>query len=180
MGVLLELARQMSAKRPDVGVDILFVDGEDSGRSDGWGASEETWCIGTQYWIKNMPYTQSTLPRYGILLDMVGGIDATFPREYVSDYYARAVNDKVWSMASASGYGKVFSNDQRGGLIDDHTFINRAGIPCIDIIECGHPETGTFSPVWHTVNDDMEHIGKSTLKAVGQTVANVIYHEKAE
>jgi len=34
--------------------------------------------------------------------------------------------------------------------------------------------------VWHTVNDDMEHIGKSTLKAVGQTVANVIYHEKAE
>ncbi|WP_300920808.1 M28 family peptidase [uncultured Muribaculum sp.] len=180
VGVLLEIARQMSAKRPDVGVDILFVDGEDSGRSDGWGASEETWCIGTQYWIKNMPYTQSTLPRYGILLDMVGGIDATFPREYVSDYYARAINDKVWSMASASGYGKVFSNDQRGGLIDDHTFINRAGIPCIDIIECGHPETGTFSPVWHTVNDDMEHIGKSTLKAVGQTVANVIYHEKAE
>jgi len=117
VGVLLELARQMSAKRPDVGVDILFVDGEDSGRSDGWGASEETWCIGTQYWIKNMPYTQSTLPRYGILLDMVGGIDATFPREYVSDYYARAVNDKVWSMASASGYGKVFSNDQRGGLL---------------------------------------------------------------
>ncbi len=176
--VLIELARQFGMKSPEVGVDLLFVDGEDSGNSSSWKSHEETWCLGTQYWVNNMPYTAETMPRYGILLDMVGGVDAKFYREYVSQRLAGEVNDKVWSNASAAGYGKSFINEERGGITDDHVFINRAGIPTIDIIECSHPATGSFSPVWHTTYDDLEHISRSTLKAVGQTVANTVYNEK--
>lgn len=179
VGVLLELARHFNEKRPQIGVDLLFVDGEDSGNSGSWGTNEETWCLGTQYWVKHMPYTPENMPRYGILLDMVGGIDAKFYREYLSQGFAESVNDKVWSHASAAGYDDYFLNDVRGGITDDHLFVNRAGIPCIDIIECSHPSTGSFSPVWHTVSDDLAHISKSSLKAVGQTVANTIYNEKA-
>ncbi len=179
VGVLLELARLFNEKSPDVGVDLLFVDGEDSGNSGSWGSNEDTWCLGTQYWVKHMPYKAENTPRYGILLDMVGGIDARFYREYVSESSASEVNDKVWSNASAAGFDKYFlNNNVRGGITDDHIFINRAGIPCIDIIECSHPSTGSFSPVWHTVSDDMEHIGKATLGAVGQTVANTVFNEK--
>lgn len=178
VGVLLELARNFNEKSPEIGVDLLFVDGEDSGNSSSWGSSEETWCLGTQYWVKHMPYVAENTPRYGILLDMVGGIDAKFYREYLSQEYAENINDKVWGNASAAGYDKYFLNGVRGGITDDHIFINRAGIPCIDIIECSHPSTGSFSPVWHTVSDDMNHIDKATLKAVGQTVANTIYNEK--
>ena len=178
VGILLELARQFNEKQPSVGVDLLFVDGEDSGNSSAWGNSEETWCLGTQYWVKHMPYTHDNMPRYGILMDMVGGIDAKFYREYLSQQFAESVNDKVWSNADAAGYDRFFLNDVRGGITDDHIFINRAGIPCIDIIECSHPSTGSFSPVWHTVSDDMAHISKATLKAVGQTVANTVYNEK--
>lgn len=176
--VLLEIARQLGQKQPRIGVDLLFVDGEDSGNSSSWGSNEETWCLGTQYWVKNMPYTPESMPRYGILLDMVGGRDAKFYREYLSQNSAGAVNDKVWSNAASAGYGSRFPNGVRGGITDDHVFINRAGIPCIDIIECSHPETGSFSPVWHTVADDMKNIDRATLKAVGQTVLNTIYNEK--
>lgn len=178
VGVLLEIARQLNIKRPDIGVDILFVDAEDAGRSEGFGSSEDTWCLGTQYWLDNMPYADGVMPVYGILLDMVGGINARFYREYISDQYAEDLNSKVWAIAEASGYGEIFPNQQGGGIVDDHMFVNRAGIPCIDIVECSNPETGTFPPYWHTLKDDMSKIDRSRLKAVGQTVLNVIYLER--
>lgn len=173
-GILLELARLFGNERPAAGVDLLFVDGEDSGTE----AHNDSWCLGTQEWIKQMPYKVADRPVYGILLDMVGGRDARFTREYVSEQYARAVNDRVWAMANASGYGDIFVNRQAGGVIDDHMFINQAGIPCIDIIECANESTGSFPTAWHTVNDDMTYIDPATLKAVGQTVANVVYNEQ--
>ncbi|MCM1504227.1 MAG: M28 family peptidase [Muribaculum sp.] len=173
-GVLLELARLFGQKRPEIGVDLLFVDGEDSGAE----SQDLSWCLGTQQWINQMPYRASDRPVYAILLDMVGGRDARFTREYISDRYASAVNDRVWAMADVAGFGDRFINRQAGGVVDDHMFINRAGIPCIDIIECANESTGSFPPTWHTVNDNMDHIDPETLKAVGQTVANVIYNER--
>ena len=178
VAVLLELARLMGEKRPEVGVDLLFVDGEDSGNSDNWDNNEETWCLGTQYWINNMPYNDENRPKYGILLDMVGGANATFYREYLSERSAPRLNDKIWQIAELSGYGDRFVSKVRGGVTDDHIFINKAGIPCVDIIECGNEETGTFNPTWHTVNDDLRHIDRTTLKVVGQTMVNTIYTEK--
>ncbi len=175
-GVLLELARIFGRERPQIGVDLLFVDGEDSGAE----SQDMSWCLGTQKWISQMPYKASDKPVYGILLDMVGGRDARFTREYVSEQFAPSVNDRVWAMANASGYGDRFVNRQAGAVVDDHMFINRAGIPCIDIIECANESTGSFHPSWHTVNDDMDNIDSATLKAVGQTVANVIYNEQPQ
>lgn len=178
VAVLLEIARHLNDSLPRVGIDLLFVDGEDSGRSDGFGNNDETWCLGTQYWVNHMPYAPDALPRYGILLDMVGGLNAIFYREYVSERNASEINDKVWAVAKAAGYGDRFQNAIRGGVIDDHIFINRAGIPCIDIIECSNPETGSFSPHWHTLNDNLNNINLASLKAAGQTVLNTVYIEK--
>lgn len=178
VGVLLELARQFKMKRPDVGVDILFVDAEDMGRSGDEG-SELSWCLGTQMWGKDLPYgSVDERPVYGIVLDMVGGRDAVFYREYVSDRMARWVNDKVWGNAAQSGFSSRFVNEIRGSLVDDHLFINRVGIPCIDIVECGNALTGSFPPTWHTLDDTLENIDRSTLGAVGQVVANVVYGER--
>lgn len=180
VGVLLEIARQLSINRPGIGIDILFTDAEDYGRAEGWGNNEETWALGAQYWVKNMPYENGKYPVYGILLDMVGGTDAKFHREYYSEQYAPSILDKVWSMANASGYAHIFINKPAGGITDDHVFINRAGIPCIDIIECLNPETKSFPPTWHTLSDDMSSIDRNSLKAVGQTVLNTILNEPTE
>ena len=46
----------------------------------------------------------------------------------------------------------------------------------IDIIQYSE-ETG-FYENWHTLKDDMDGIDRNTLKAVGQTVMEVIYNEK--
>ncbi len=178
VGVLLEIARCLQQEKPVIGVDILFVDAEDYGKMEGWGNNETTWCLGTQYWIKNHPYTKQNMPRYGILLDMVGGLDAKFNREYGSQQVASDIVDKVWAMAAASGYGDVFVNELGGNVIDDHVFVNQVGIPCINIIESINPATDSFNPTWHTLDDNMKNIDRQSLKAVGQTVLNLIYQEK--
>lgn len=178
VGVLLELARNFGKVRPDIGVDLLFVDAEDYGRAEGFSNNNETWCLGTQYWTENMPYGDGALPEYAVCLDMVGGIDAVFHREFISNVKARSVVDKVWKIASQSGYGAKFNNDVGGSIVDDHLFINNAGIPAIVIVESTNPQTRSFPPTWHTMSDNMQNIDKTSLKAVGQTVTNLIYQEK--
>lgn len=180
VGVLLEIARNLMANRPSVGVDLLFVDAEDYGDVSGFGENSDTWCLGSQYWVKNMvPYTRRNLPVYGILLDMVGGKGARFHHEYFSKQNAPSTAFKIWGEAKRLGYDDVFVNKLGGAVTDDHIVITNAGIPTVDIIECNNEVTGTFAPTWHTLDDNMSNIDKATLKAVGETVLNVIYKEKA-
>lgn len=178
VGALLEIARQIGMRRPDVGVDILLVDAEDYGDSGGFGMNEETWCLGTQHWAKNMPYTRENMPIYGIVLDMVAGTNARFHREYLSNRTAPQIVDKVWGEARRGGYERTFINEVGGSIIDDHLFIDRAGIPCIDIVECNNAITRSFPPTWHTQHDDMASIDITPLRAVGQTVLSVLYSER--
>lgn len=181
VGVLLEIARLLGQQQPELGVDIIFFDAEDYGAPQFYNGEhkEEYWCLGTQYWARN-PHVQGYNARFGILLDMVGGKNATFYKEGYSEKYAKDVNDKVWKKANEMGYGRFFIDKEGSPVTDDHLFINRlAGIPSIDIIPTDEgSELSSFGSFWHTVNDTMDIIDRSTLKAVGQTVLEVIYNEK--
>lgn len=179
VGVLLEIARNLAIKEPSVGVDLLFVDAEDYGRSDSFDRQDDTWCLGSQYWVDHMvPYKAENLPVYGILLDMVGGVNARFHYEDFSTRNASTPTIKVWSEAEALGYGDRFIRKVGGATIDDHIVLTRAGIPTTDVIELCNEQTYSFPPTWHTHDDNMSNIDRSTLKAVGETVLNVIYKEK--
>ena len=179
VAVLMEIARLMSLERPDEPVDILLVDGEDYGAPDGQDGDGTSWCLGTQAWLKSgQPYDFATLPRYAVLLDMVGGRDARFHREAVSDYMARDVTDKVWRRAAQLGMADRFVNAPGGTVVDDHLFLNRAGIPAIDIIESNHEATGSFNPTWHTHDDTIDNIDPHTLEAVGQLIQSIVYDRK--
>lgn len=174
VAVLLEIARLLGRSTPHaVGIDLLFTDVEDSGES-GMNGGDDTWCLGTQQWVRQMPYTSANKPRYGILLDMVGGRDARFHREHFSDRMAPAIVNRVWAVARESGFGDRFINSPGAAVIDDHIHIGNAGIPCIDIIESLNEHTGSFNPTWHTSADRLEAIDPETLKAVAQTVVNTI------
>ncbi len=181
VGVLLEMARLMGKKAPLIGVDIIFFDAEDYGTPEFYKGEhkEESWCLGTQYWAHN-PHLDRYNARFGILLDMVGGKGATFYREIYSNQFAKSVVKKVWSKAEALGYGSYFINEDGGEITDDHLFVNRiAQIPSIDIIPTDRSSNeGGFGYFWHTVSDNMDVIDRSTLKAVGQTVLEVVYNEK--
>lgn len=179
VGVILEIARNLGLKTPDCGVDILFTDAEDYGSSDNFVNDDTSWCLGTQYWIEHLPYTAVDRPVYGILLDMVGGVDARFHREIQSNQEAKSPTVKVWSEANALGFGDIFVNKVGGAVIDDHVYLIKAGIPTTDIVEHISLATGNFPATWHTLDDDMQHISTETLDAVGKTVLNVVYKEKS-
>lgn len=174
VAVLLEIARGLSQRLPEnIGVDILLTDLEDAGVSD----DDNSWCLGTQYFAEHLPYLPGRLPRYAILLDMVGGQNAQFHREYFSDRFASDIVDHVWNVAAKSGYSSRFLNQAGNPINDDHIPLNRAGIPAIDIIENHNPQTGTFNPTWHTADDNFANIDPQTIGVVGQTISNLIYNE---
>ena len=182
VGVMLELARQLYLQGDStgvkVGVDFICWDAEDCGTPTFAESSDEnSWCLGSQYW-SGKRHVDGYTARFGINLDMVGNANTVFYREGLSMRYAPSIVDKVWAAAQRIGYGKYFSyEDNGGGVTDDHVQVNQGGIPCIDVI--GYDTEGDgFPRTWHTVNDNLSNINKETLKAVGQTMLEVLWCEQ--
>jgi len=179
-GVLLEIARALQTQATPLGIDLILFDVEDYGAPAHMDieSKPEYWCLGSQYWARN-PHVPGYFARFGILLDMVGAPNAVFTIEEVSSYYAQSVVDKVWTAGNHLGYGKFYSYKKTSQLIDDHRFINEIiGIPSIDIIQNDSSTDSSFGSYWHTQSDNMSNISRETLKAVGQTVMQVIYAER--
>lgn len=185
VGVLLEVARSLQAAQasPGVGVDIIFFDGEDYGDAEGVAAPqpgyEQTWCLGSQYWAKNK-HQAGYRANFGILLDMVGAKGARFAVEENSQMIAPQVVAMVWKTAGQLGYSDFFTYDRNGAITDDHLFMTKGGVPSIDILDYdpSSPD-GTFGKYHHRHSDNMDLIDPKTLKAVGQTLLQVIYNQLA-
>jgi len=178
-GVLLEIARNLGKSNLSIGIDIVFIDAEDYGAPENFRSqdTEDSWCLGTQYWAKN-PHVTGYSAQYGILLDMVGASNAKFYREQASDYYAGTIVNKVWSQAKSLGFGNYFIDEKGGAITDDHIYVNKIlRIPTIDIIQYDPNSDSGFGSYWHTINDTMDNVDKNTLKAVGTTLMHVLYNE---
>lgn len=176
--ILLEIARQLQQKNPEIGVDLIFLDVEDYGQPeyDLDQKQGDFYCLGTQYWCNN-PHVPNYRAENGILLDMVGAKGATFTYEGVSMQYATAFMKQVWRNADQLGYGNYFLKEMTSQIIDDHYYINQiAKIPTIDIINRTYNTRSGFAKHWHTHDDNMNIIDKYTLQAVGETVLATIYN----
>jgi len=182
VGVMLEIARLLSEtpKKPTVGVDLIFFDLEDHGEPHDFTGNPSTtsWALGSQHWATNM-MPENYRPYYGILLDMVGARGAKFPHEGTSMQYAPGIVRSIWATASDLGYGNMFIDEDAFGISDDHTAVNEvAKIQMIDIIDLRPVNGGfDFGSFHHTHQDNLNTIDKSTLKAVGQTLLQVLYRE---
>ena len=189
VGVLLEIGRHLNelvapvaGDAPGIGVDLIFFDVEDMGEPAnamvGERNSMDSWCLGSQYWSRG-PHVPGYNARFGILLDMCGARDAVFYQEAISMRYAAGIVRKVWRTADRSGYGDRFVPETKYFVgTDDHDVITRVlRIPTVDIIEFYEP-TGGFHPSWHTHGDNITIIDPATLKAVGQTVMEVVWSER--
>ena len=186
VAVALEMARvltqQPDSLAPNVGVDFIFFDAEDWGHDDTTqkdlkdqlaGSGTDSWCLGSQYWAAHL-LPANYKAEYGVLLDMVGAKGATFTREETSRNSARTALDKIWNTASQLGYSNFFRFEDTGGITDDHVYTNRAGIPTIDIYHYNSP-TDFFPAYHHATTDNMSIIDRKSLKAVGQTMLQVLY-----
>ena len=161
-------------KMVNIPVDIIFFDVEDMGSPNVYTGPEreDTWCLGSQLWATNyVGQTAKPAYQFGIVLDMVGAPDASFPREMYSTNYAANYQQQIWRAAQKLGYGSLFINQQSYPITDDHYYINHiAGIPCVDVIHYDIRNATGFPSWWHTRQDDMTNIAKPTLQAVGEVV----------
>ncbi len=180
VAVLLEVARQLAIKQPNVGVDIVLFDLEDYGPNEELNIkdSEKWWGLGSQYWSRNL-HVQGYRARYGILLDMVGVKNPNFMMEGISMYYASDIVKKVWNHAAELGYGQNFPMEEGSPITDDHLFVNTiANIPTINIIHVERDaQNGTFYPYWHTIGDNISQVDKNSLGMVGQVLLRTIFYE---
>ena len=175
VAVLLEVARQFAAdsarlKQP---VDIVFFDYEDQGtpRTYTGVQREDTWCLGSQMFAQQyLSAENNTAYHFGILLDMVGAPDAVFPRELYSTQYAQNYQELIWRIAHTLGYGRYFVDKASYPITDDHYYLNKAGIPCVDIIHYDSHNSSGFASWWHTRQDDIHNVDKTTLQAVGEVI----------
>jgi glutaminyl-peptide cyclotransferase len=174
VAVMLEMAAKLKQQKPTIGVDFLFTDAEDVGKTE-WEDEKSgitSYCLGTTYWAKN-PHVENYTAKFGICLDMVGAKGALFPLEANSKEYAGEAQKKIWDIANRIGYSSYFTFQQGGPITDDHMeVIKYRNIPTVDIINLQYTGFGTH---WHTHNDNIQIIDKNTLKAVGQTVLQTLY-----
>jgi len=159
VAVALELARALADAPPPVGVDIVLFDGEDLGRH----AHDEEWCLGSTHFAGNNP-----LPyRYGVIVDMVGATGLQLRREEYSYRHAKAVQDRIWAIATELGSG-VFIDALGEMVYDDHVPFLMKGIPTVDLIDIRYPQ-------WHTSHDTADKCSAASLGAVGQVLLQLIY-----
>lgn len=167
IGVMLELARLLPEIAPARPIHFVCFDLEDYGKDD----QEDSFALGAQYWASH----NTTPYEWGILLDMVGGKDAHFCYEGYSLRYAPWLVARTWAAAETVGASAFFPQRDGGFITDDHGPMNEAGIPTIDIIpfydQAGMP---SFGPTWHTTHDTPDNISRETLRAVGQTLVQLL------
>jgi glutaminyl-peptide cyclotransferase len=160
VAVLLELARLFSQNPPPVSVELVLFDGEDSGHPN----QLDDWCLGSHYYAKNLT---GELPRWGVVLDMIGEKDAVYSMEANSMDLAPQLVHTLWSLADNL---KLFCFDPNLGsaVWDDHMMLNKYGIPSVDIIDFDYP-------YWHTLGDTPDKCSPESLEHVGTLLVNWIY-----
>lgn len=160
VAVLLAMADALKRAPPEIGVDLLFVDGEDYGSFDA--GQDQDVLIGSRYYADHLP--PGPAPRYAVLFDMVGDKDLRIPKEGYSVTGAPDVVEMVWSVARRIGHGNVFVDEDGISLTDDHTPLQHVGIRAIDIIDF---EYGPRNAWHHSPDDTLDKVSAASLKVVG-------------
>lgn len=158
VAVLLEVARALEEAPPPREVRLLLLDGED------WGETMDTMFYGSRDYVRRH---RSSLPAWGILLDMVGDRNLKLPRESFSSQRARKLTDRIYATAKGLGYSSVFENRDGPQIFDDHLPFLDAGVPCVDLIDFDYP-------AWHTIHDLPGECSPRSLGVVGHVVLRMV------
>jgi Zn-dependent M28 family amino/carboxypeptidase len=167
VAVLMEIARQLKVSSPQVGVDILFVDGEDYGTEH----DLKYYFLGAKYFANNLPPGFS--PAFGILLDMIGDKELRIPKDRFSLERAPDIVDLVWKTALELNIPQFADVSYRGDISDDHVPLNQAGIKTVDLIDFNYPDS--TNRYWHTTEDTPDKCSAESLEAVGKVLMHIIY-----
>ncbi len=161
VAVLLGVADALKQRAPALGVDLLFVDGEDYGNF----ADSTDVLIGSRWFAAHQP--PGYQPLFAVLFDMVGDKDLQIYQEGNSLAVAPEVVQRVWQAAADLGYARVFVPSARHTLTDDHVSLQRAGIHAIDVVDFDYP-------FWHTTEDTIDKVSAASLQIVGDVAVALV------
>ncbi len=163
VGLFVALADLLKKTPPTVGVDLLFVDGEDYGD---FGEMTDV-LVGSMFFAADVK-ARKYMPIYGVLWDMIGDKDLKIMREKNSVASAPEVVNRVWDVAASMGYQKYFVPETfPDPITDDHIPLIRAGMRVIDVIDLDYP-------YHHRTSDTMDKISAESLKIVGDVATALV------
>lgn len=163
VGLFVALGDVFKSQQPAVGVDLLFVDGEDYGK---FGPPDVDVLIGSTYFASHPP-SPGYQPLFGVVWDMIGDADLRIPYEGHSFQRAPEVVARVWQTAAELGYGNVFVQESGGPVTDDHLPLLNAGLRVIDVIDLTYPPH-------HTLQDTMDKISVRSLSIIGDVATALV------
>jgi glutaminyl-peptide cyclotransferase len=181
VGLFMALGDVFKKTPPSVGVDLLFVDGEDWGTfdADQSGAYPDA-LFGSQYFAANLP-SPDYKPLYGVLFDMIGDSDLQIYQEANSVQRAPEVVRRVWETAVELGYGNVFRSQVGLAITDDHVPLLNKGFHVIDVIDLqygpvaqGDPFANANPNYHHTMQDTFDKLSAKSLQTIGDVAVTLV------
>lgn len=160
LAVMLEMARAWKVDPPPVGVDLIFFDGEEFGRSND---VIEDHMVGSDAYMRDHPDYR---PEWGVVLDMVGDSSLRIPKERLSAARACKAVRRIWEAAERVGSTAFADGFSRHIWDDNGPFIDR-GVPVALLID--------FDYRWfHTTEDLPDKCSADSLGQVGRAVMEAI------
>jgi glutaminyl-peptide cyclotransferase len=175
VGLFVALGDALKKAPPNVGVDLLFVDGEDYGKS--FDPPYADVLLGSQYFAEHLP-APDYRPIYGVLWDMIADKDLNIYQEARSVTSAPEIVSRVWQKAADLGYSKYFIPEGGQDVTDDHVPLLNKGLRVIDVIDIDYGPrgpTGGASPSYHhTLQDTIDKISVKSFQIVGDVALSLI------
>ena len=175
VGLLIAVGDALKQTPPTVGVDLLFVDGEDYGKN--FEAPYTDVLIGSQYFAEHLP-SADYRPIFGVLWDMIGDAELNILQEGNSLRQAPEVVSRVWQKAAELGYEQYFIPRQGQDVTDDHIPLLNKGLRVIDVIDLDYGPLGpdgVASPNYHhTMQDTIDKISAKSLQIVGDVALSLL------
>jgi hypothetical protein len=169
VALLMELAHHMKDLECNVGVDFVFLDGEEQIFDKG-----DDYFFGSLHFADEYRKSRGKPNQYAaaVLLDMVGGKKIHFPIEQNSQWMAPKLVQEVWGIAAELKCEAFLSNRMSEFPVeDDHLALNRAGIPAVDIIDFDYPH-------WHRASDVPANCSGQSLEQVAKVLSVWIQRTK--
>ena len=166
VALLLGVADVLKRTPTTIGVDLLFVDGEDYGD---FTDTPTDVLIGSRYYAAHQ--VPGPPPLYAVLFDLVAYRQLEIYQEGNSLTGAPEVVNLVWETARRVGHAGSFIDTPRHTLIDDHLELQKAGIRAIDVVDFDYPS-------WHTPDDTIDKVSGASLQIVGDVAVALIRREE--
>lgn len=167
VALFLALGDVLRTTPPTVGVDLLFVDGEDFGQ---FVPKQVDVLLGSKYFAQHLP-SPDYRPLYGVLWDMIGDRDLEIYQEAWSAQRAPEVVQLVWRKADDLGYSRYFIPAVDQAITDDHIPLLDAGLHVIDVIDIRYP-------YHHTPQDTFDKVSAASLQIVGDVATALVTQDE--